>query len=130
MYDFDPATDLVARGELEEVDRYILARYSDVGLKVLHAYEEYDYGTIFQAVNTFATVDLSAFYADVSKDRLYTFGAKSRERRSGQTAMYLMAEGLARLLAPILSFTADELWSFLPGAARSIGAPGAVSDEG
>ena len=62
----------------------------------------------------FATVDLSAFYADVSKDRLYTFAALSRERRSAQTAMYLMADGLTRLMAPILSFTADELWRYLP----------------
>jgi isoleucyl-tRNA synthetase len=61
-------------------------------------------------------VDLSAFYVDVSKDRLYTFGARSRERRSAQTAMFLMTDGLTRLAAPILSFTADELWRFLPGA--------------
>ena len=86
------------------------------------AYEAYDYGTIFQALNAFATVDLSAFYADVSKDRLYTFAARSRERRSAQTAMYLMADGLTRLLAPILSFTADELWRYLPGRARGVGA--------
>ena len=79
------------------------------------AYDGYDYPTIFQALNAFATVDLSAFYNDVSKDRLYTFGARSRERRSAQTAMYLMADGLTRLMAPILSFTADELWRFLPG---------------
>jgi isoleucyl-tRNA synthetase len=61
-------------------------------------------------------VDLSAFYNDISKDRLYTFAAKSLERRSGQTAMYLMADGLTRLLAPILSFTSDEAWQYLPGA--------------
>ncbi len=66
-------------------------------------------------MNTFTTVHLSAFYADVSKDRLYTFAARSRERRSAQTAMYIMADGLTRLMAPILSFTADELWRFLPG---------------
>jgi isoleucyl-tRNA synthetase len=99
---------------MEEVDRYILARYADVGRRVLHAYESYDYGTIFQTINAFVTVDLSAFYADVSKDRLYTFAARSRERRSAQTAMYVMADGIARLLAPILSFTADELWRHLP----------------
>jgi len=101
---------------MEEVDRYILARYGEVGRRGLQAYEEYDYGTIFQAMNAFATVDLSAFYADVSKDRLYTFGARARERRSAQTAMYLMADGVTRLLAPILSFTADEVWRFLAGA--------------
>ncbi len=114
LYDFNPDLDLVPVASLEEVDRYILARYAEVALKVRRAYSSYEYGTIFQAVNAFATVDLSAFYADVSKDRLYTFAAGSRERRSAQTAMYIMADGLARLLAPILSFTSDELWRYLP----------------
>ena len=115
LYDFDPKLDQVERSRLEEVDRYILARYADVAHHILNGYDNYDYGTIFQALNGFTTVDLSAFYADVSKDRLYTFAARSRERRSAQTAMYLMADGLTRLMAPILSFTADELWRFLPG---------------
>src|SRR5205085_6258451 len=82
---------------------------------VLRAYERYDYPSIFQTLNQFLTVDLSAFYADVSKDRLYTFAAASRERRSAQTAMFIMADGLARLLAPILPVTADELWRQLGG---------------
>jgi isoleucyl-tRNA synthetase len=116
LYDFNPATDFVDAAQLEEVDRYMLARYAEVGLRILHAYDEYDYGTIFQALNTFTTVDLSAIYNDVSKDRLYTFAPRSRERRSAQTAMYLIADGLTRLMAPMLSFTADELWRFLPGA--------------
>jgi isoleucyl-tRNA synthetase len=115
LYDFDPATDSVPLPRLDEVDRYILARYSDVARRILVAYEEYEYGTIAQALNQFATVDLSAFYNDISKDRLYTFAARSPERRSAQTALYLMADGLTRLMAPILSFTADELWRFLPG---------------
>jgi isoleucyl-tRNA synthetase len=84
---------------------------------MLAAYDAYDYGTIFRLINSFTTIDLSAFYADVSKDRLYTFAARSPERRSAQTAMYLMADGLTRLMAPILSFTADELWRHLPRAA-------------
>jgi isoleucyl-tRNA synthetase len=116
LYDFDPAADRVPHGEMEEVDRYILARYAEVAGRVLRAYEDYDYGTIFQALNGFTTVDLSSLYNDISKDRMYTFGAHSRERRSAQTAMYVMADGLTRLMAPILSFTADELWRFLPGA--------------
>jgi isoleucyl-tRNA synthetase len=116
LYDFDPVADRVTVADMEAVDRYILARYAEIGRRVLRAYEQYDYGTIFQALNTFCTVDLSAFYADVSKDRLYTFAARSRERRSAQTAMYVMADGLTRLMAPILSFTADELWRFLPGS--------------
>src|SRR5205809_1619969 len=116
LYDFDPRVDVVDRSRLEEVDRYILARYAEVGQRIVAAYEEFDYGTIFQALNAFATVDLSAVYADVSKDRLYTFAVQSRERRAAQTAMYVMADGLTRLIAPILSFTADELWQFLPGS--------------
>ncbi|MBZ5557942.1 MAG: isoleucine--tRNA ligase [Acidobacteriia bacterium] len=115
LYDFNPATDRVPLAQMDEVDRYILARYADLGQRVLKAYEDYDYGTIFQALNTFATIDLSAFYNDISKDRMYTFAARSKERRSAQTAMYLIADGLTRLMAPIVSFTADELWRFLPG---------------
>src|SRR5262249_4311817 len=117
LYDFDPSLDRVDAARLEEVDRYILARYAEVSQRMLRAYEEYDYSTIFQTLNAFATVDLSAFYVDVSKDRLYTFAARSPERRSAQTAMFIMADGLTRLMAPILSFTADELWRFLPGRA-------------
>jgi len=115
LYDFNPATDAVPVAKLEEVDRYILARYAELAVRVLDAYDAYDYSTISQAMTQFATVDLSAFYNDTSKDRLYTFAARSPERRSAQTAMYLMADGLTRLLAPILSFTADELWRFIPG---------------
>ena len=114
LYDFNPVVDRVAPDQLAEVDRYILARYAEQAQRVLHAYREYDYPTIFQILNGFMTVDLSAFYADVSKDCLYTFAPRSQERRSAQTAMYLMADGLTRLIAPILAFTADELWHFLP----------------
>jgi isoleucyl-tRNA synthetase len=115
LYDFDPAVNLLRPAEMQEVDRYALARYADVARSVLDAYQEYDFPTIFQRVNHLATVDLSAFYADVSKDRLYTFAASSPERRSAQTAMYVIADGLVRLLAPILPMTADELWRHLPG---------------
>jgi isoleucyl-tRNA synthetase len=114
LYDFDPAADRVPHAQMEEVDRYILAKYAEVGRRILRSYERYEYAPIFQALNAFTTVDLSAFYNDISKDRLYTFAARSRERRSGQTAMYAMADGLTRLMAPILSFTAEELWRFLP----------------
>ena len=124
MFDFDPATDLVPHGELLEVDRYALARYADAAVKMRAAYDRFDFQTIFHEINRLAVVDLSSFYFDVSKDRLYTFGATSRERRSAQTAMYLMADGLARLLAPILPVTADELWKVLPPVHRSLGEGG------
>jgi isoleucyl-tRNA synthetase len=115
LYDFDPSTDAVPFERLEEIDRFVLGRYGELGRKILQAYTDYDYATVFQGVNSFATVDLSSFYADVSKDRLYTFAARSAQRRSAQTAMFVMDEGLARLIAPILPFTADELWRFIPG---------------
>ncbi|MBA2304743.1 MAG: isoleucine--tRNA ligase, partial [Acidobacteria bacterium] len=115
LYDFDPARDLLPASDLQEVDRYALARYAEVAQGVLTAYDAYDFPSIFQRLNQLTTVDLSAFYADVSKDRLYTFGASSRERRSAQTAMYVMADGLARLLAPILPVTTEEMWRHLPG---------------
>ena len=115
LYDFDPAADRIPVDQMQEVDRFALARYGTAAASVLRAYEAYDFPTIFQAINQFTTVDLSAFYADVSKDRLYTFAATSPDRRSAQTAMFVIADGLTRLLAPILPMTTDELWRHLPG---------------
>jgi isoleucyl-tRNA synthetase len=115
LYDFDPTLDRLPVERLQEVDRFAVDRYGTVAASVIDAYDRYDYPAIFQTVNQFVTVDLSAFYADVSKDRLYTFAASSEERRSAQTAMYIMADGLARLLAPLLPVTSDELWHHLPG---------------
>jgi isoleucyl-tRNA synthetase len=115
LYDFDPALDMIPVGELDEVDRFALARYADATQRMLSAYDAYDFPGVFQALNTLVTVDLSAFYVDVTKDRMYTLGATSRERRSTQTAMYLICDGLARLLAPILPVSADDLWRHLPG---------------
>jgi isoleucyl-tRNA synthetase len=114
LYDFDPKIDAVPRARMLEIDRWAMARYASVATRILEAYQEYDYPAVYQAANSFITVDLSAFYVDVTKDRMYTLGAKSDARRSGQTAMYSIADGLARLLAPILPFTTDELWRNLP----------------
>ena len=116
LFDFDPAVDRVPYDRLQEVDRYILSTYGETAAEVLDAYAHYDFPAIFQKLNQFLTVDLSAFHSDVSKDTLYTFAAGSPERRSAQTAMYILADGLARLLAPILPVTADELWRHLPGS--------------
>src|SRR3954463_1513280 len=115
LYDFDPAVDRVPLERMQEVDRFALSKYGDMASTVLRAYEAYDYPSVFQAINQFATVDLSAFYADVLKDRLSTFAAGSPERRSAQTAMFDIADGLTRLLAPILPMTSDELRARLPG---------------
>ncbi len=127
LYDFDPKDDAVPKAKMLEIDRYVLAKYADAAERIVKAYEDYDYPAIFQIANQLITVDLSAFYVDVTKDRMYTFGAKSDARRSGQTAMFIIVDGLARLLAPVLSVTMDELWRMLPGRARRVGAHGAVS---
>ena len=115
LYDFDPVVDGLSADQLREVDRYALARYAEAAIRIQGAYDRYDFQTIFHTANQFLTVDLSAFYVDVSKDRLYTLGASSQERRSAQTAIYRTADGLTRLLAPILPVTTDELWQVLPG---------------
>ncbi len=115
LYDFDPAADLVPIEQLDPVDRFAVARYADAAQRMLRGYDEYDFSTVTQTLNTLMTVDLSAFYVDVTKDRMYTLNARSPERRSTQTAMYIICDGLARLLAPILPVTADDLWRHLPG---------------
>jgi isoleucyl-tRNA synthetase len=115
LYDFNPATDMVPVDRLDAVDRYALARYADAAQRIMKAYAAYDFPTVYQTLMAFASVDLSAFYVDVTKDRMYTLAAGSHERRSTQTAMYVICDGLARLLAPILPVTADELWRYLPG---------------
>ncbi len=116
LYDFDPADEAVPAAKMEEIDRWLLAKYAEAAARIVKAWDDYDYPTVFQTANQFITVDVSAFYVDVTKDRMYTFGAASAARRSGQTAMFIVADGLARLLAPILSVTMDELWRGLPGA--------------
>lgn len=115
LYDFDPATDALPADRLLEVDRYALARFADAGVRILRAYDRYEFQAFFHTVNALTTVDLSAFYVDVSKDRLYTLAPNAPARRSAQTAMYRIADGLTRLMAPVLPVTADELWRHLPG---------------
>ena len=115
LSDFDPGADRVQPSRMLEIDRWVMARYADVVARLLKAYDQYDYPTIYQVVNAFITVDLSAFYVDITKDRMYTLGAKSEARRSGQTAMFFIVDGLARLLAPILPFTMEEVWRNVPG---------------
>jgi isoleucyl-tRNA synthetase len=115
LYDFNPTTDAIGLDRLSEVDRYAVARYGEVVARVLHAYDRYEFQTVVHTLNNYLTVDLSAFYVDISKDLLYTVGATSDVRRSAQTAMHTIVDGLTRVIAPILPFTADELWRNLPG---------------
>ena len=112
---FDPARDTVPYDELEEIDRWALAELSGVTKEVLAAYEAYEFHNVYRALFNFATVTLSARYFDIIKDRLYTFAPRNKARRSAQTALLEIADALARMLAPILVFTADEIWENLPG---------------
>ncbi len=114
LHDFDPAQHAVAWGKLEPLDQYMLARTRELTTKVLGWYEQFEFHRIYHAVNEFAIVDLSALYADVLKDRLYTFAPNSPQRRAAQTVLWKITDALARLVAPILSFLADEVWEHLP----------------
>ena len=111
---FNPATDKVKEPELLPLDRYMLARTRELTEKVRDWYAAFEFHRVYHAVNEFAIVDLSSFYLDVLKDRMYTFAPTSRERRSAQTVLWQITEALVRLVAPILSFTADEVWEYLP----------------
>ncbi len=114
---FSPERDRVAESELLPLDRYMLARTRELTEKILGWYEGFEFHRVYQAVNEFAVVDLSSFYLDVLKDRMYTFAPTSKERRSAQTVLWKIAETLVRLVAPILSFTSDEVWEYLPAVA-------------
>jgi isoleucyl-tRNA synthetase len=114
LHGFDPARDRVAEAELLPLDRYMLARTRDLAEKILAWYEAFEFHRVYQAINEFAIVDLSSFYLDVLKDRMYTFAPTSQSRRSAQTVLWQITEALVRLTAPILTFTADEIWEHLP----------------
>jgi isoleucyl-tRNA synthetase len=114
LHGFDPAQHRVAESDLLRLDRYMLARTRDLAEKILGWYEAFEFHRIYHAVNEFAIVDLSSFYLDVLKDRMYTFAPTSAARRSAQTVLWQISEALVRLVAPILSFTADEVWEYLP----------------
>ena len=114
---FDPDKDRVAYGELEELDRFALASFNDLVKAVREAYDRYEFHGVYRAVYNFCVVDLSNFYLDIIKDRLYCEGADSRLRRSAQTALYTILDGMTRLIAPILAFTSDEIWGAMPHTA-------------
>ncbi|HEX9255622.1 MAG TPA: class I tRNA ligase family protein, partial [Candidatus Angelobacter sp.] len=115
LYDFDPARHTVPDEKLTGLDRWILGEFSNLEADVIKAYDEYEFHVVYQKVSQFAAVELSAIYHDVVKDRLYTDPANSHRRRSTQTALYRLVTGLCKMLAPILSFTAEEAWEFVPG---------------
>jgi isoleucyl-tRNA synthetase len=115
LYDFDPAKHTVREDELTGLDRWILSEFSKLEQEVIKAYDDYEFHVVYQKVSQFIAVELSSIYHDVIKDRLYTDPANSHRRRSTQTALHRLVTGLCQMLAPILAFTADEAWEFVPG---------------
>jgi isoleucyl-tRNA synthetase len=115
LYDFDPARQAVADDKLTGLDRWILGEFSKLEGEVIAAYDKYEFHVVYQKVSQFIAVELSSIYHDVIKDRLYTDAANSPRRRSTQTALHRLLTGLCRMLSPILAFTADEAWEFVPG---------------
>lgn len=115
LYDFDPAKHSVPDDQLTGLDRWILGEFSKLEGEVIAAYDQYEFHVVYQKVSQFIAVELSAIYHDVIKDRLYTDPANSPRRRSTQTALHRLVTGLCQMLAPILAFTTDEAWEFVPG---------------
>lgn len=116
---FDPATDLVKPAELLTLDAWLVACTAKLQQEILEAYDTYQFHLIYQKIHQFCVVELGSFYLDVIKDRQYTNKKNSLARRSAQTALYHLAHALTRWMAPILSFTAEEIWSYLPGEKTS-----------
>ncbi len=117
LYDFDPAKHTVADADLTGLDRWILGEFAAVSAEVAKAYAAYEFHVVYQKLSQFIAVELSSIYHDVIKDRLYTDAANSPRRRSTQTALHRLVTGLCEMLSPILVFTADEAWEFVPGQA-------------
>jgi isoleucyl-tRNA synthetase len=115
LHGFDPQRDNVAAADLLALDAWALDRAGELQRAVVEAYRDFEFHTIYQRVHNFCVVDMGGFYLDVIKDRLYTTRADSLARRSAQTAMHHIAEAMVRWLAPVLSFTAEEIWAAMPG---------------
>ena len=111
---FDPNKDMVAVEEMQEIDRWLLARFNELVAKCVKGYEIYSFHSIYHELTNFCTTDLSKLYVDITKDRVYTERAASPARRSAQTAMYLVISGMTRLMAPLLAFTSEEIWQAMP----------------
>ena len=115
LHDFDPASDALDPGELLALDRWAVDRALRAQEEIVAAYEAFNFHRVYQCAHNFCAVDMGGFYLDVLKDRLYTTPAAGTPRRSAQTAMWHVLEALVRWLAPIVSFTADEIWEHMPG---------------
>ena len=114
IHDFNPNTDMVDVADMPEIDKWAMIRLSRLVEKVLAAYRNYEFHIVQHSIHNFCIVEMSNFYLDVIKDRLYTTKPESKERRAAQTVMYKVLDALVRMLAPVLAYTAEEIWSFMP----------------
>ena len=114
--DFNPDSDMVAFDDMLEIDQWIVAETNKLVKLCMEAYEEYEFHIVYHAINKFCTIELSKLYIDITKDRLYVERADSQKRRSGQSALYHVLSVITRLLAPVISFTAEEIWKAMPHA--------------
>jgi len=118
LADFDPERDRVSYDQMDEIDRWALLRLGELIARVRRAYDEYQFHVVFHTAHNFCAVDLSALYLDIIKDRLYVSAPDDPKRRAAQTVCFEVLTALARLLAPVLSFTADEVWGYIPGRGK------------
>jgi isoleucyl-tRNA synthetase len=116
LYDFDPNKDFVSPDDFLPIDKWAMIKLNDLIATVIDAYDKYEFHQVYHSIHKFCVVDMSNFYLDVLKDRLYTEKADSKERRAAQTVMYHILESLTLMLAPILAYTSDEIWRFMPHA--------------
>ena len=114
LSDFDPDNDMVPADELLPIDKWAIVKLNELIEKCLNAYDKFEFHQVYHSIHNFCVVDMSNFYLDVLKDRLYTEKADSKARRAAQTAMYLILDALTRMLTPILAYTSDEIWRYLP----------------
>jgi isoleucyl-tRNA synthetase len=120
LYDFDPAKHTVADDKLTKLDRWILGEFSKLENELIKAYDDFEFHVVYQKISQFVAVELSAIYHDAIKDRLYTDAANSPRRRSTQTALHQLVKGLCQMLSPILVFSAEEAWEFVPAGSGSV----------
>lgn len=113
LSDFNPDTDVVSYDKLNELDRLVLSNFQSLVKRVNGSYDKFEFHSLYHEIHNFCAVDLSSFYLDIIKDRLYTGFADSEERRAAQTVLYQIINDLVKLIAPVLSFTAEEIWQYL-----------------
>jgi isoleucyl-tRNA synthetase len=114
LFDYHPKTDAISYESMQELDKFALHKLQGLVTKTINAYRAYEYHTIYHSLHNYCTLDLSSFYLDILKDRLYTSPPKSEARRSAQTVMHIILDTLVKLMAPLLPFTAEEIWEHMP----------------